>query len=62
MRYVVVNGRAPFHGFCALCGDPLIEGYVREFETNLLYCSIKHFRGACEVAMAAIEHHAREVS
>ena len=62
MRYVVVNDRIPFMGYCALCTHPVEAGYVHELSTNLYYCSYVHYKGACEMAVLAIEDHARRVS
>lgn len=62
MRFVVVNHRAPWNSFCALCCDAIVDGYVRELGTHLCYCSYKCYKGHCEVAILAIEHHTRRVS
>lgn len=40
LRYMVVNDRHPKgQGFCFLCPATLDDGYVRDFYTNIHYCS-----------------------
>jgi hypothetical protein len=37
---LLVNGRTPSPpSFCALCGEPIRESYLREVATRLCYCS-----------------------
>jgi hypothetical protein len=39
MRFILVNGRTPrSQSFCAMCCEPIEEGYLREIATGLSYC------------------------
>ncbi|HEY5066517.1 MAG TPA: hypothetical protein VIJ04_17050 [Xanthobacteraceae bacterium] len=63
MRYIIVNDRVPrSDAYCALCTEKIVESYVREPQTRLLYCDAACFRGHEKMAVLAIEHHARQVS
>ena len=47
MRFVLVNGRRPrAESFCALCCEPIGEGYVREL-------------GHCKIAFSVLKERAR---
>jgi hypothetical protein len=52
MRYVWVNERLkPMTAFCAYDNIALVEGYVRELSTGLLYhdaCCLEHQKLECE--------------
>ena len=51
MKFILVNGRTPRpHSFCALCCQPIGEGYLRELRTRLSYCDQRCYFGHCEVA------------
>lgn len=63
MKFVLVNDRTPrTDSYCALCCEKIGESYVREIGTRLLYCCAKHYTGHVNVAVLALEHHARSVS
>lgn len=63
MRFVLVNHRAPKkEAWCALCCEKIDDLYLREIDTGLIYCSHLCYRGHVEVAVLALEYHAREVS
>lgn len=40
MRYIWVSGRVPrgLPRFCAYCCDPIVEGYLRDRQTAIVYC------------------------
>jgi hypothetical protein len=62
-RFVLVNDRTPrADAHCALCCEPIEQGYVREAQTRLLYCDVQCFAGHEKMAMLTIEHRARQVS
>lgn len=45
-RFVFVNDRVPrAEAHCALCGCKIEKGYVREWQTRLLYCDTQCFAG-----------------
>jgi hypothetical protein len=48
-RFVLVNNRVPRSGEnCALCGDAVMDGYVRDLQTQSVYCDSRCFAGgAC---------------
>jgi hypothetical protein len=63
VRFVLVNDREPRNStFCALCCEPICNDYVREPQTRLAYCSVEHFIGHCQVAVALLEDHSRRAS
>jgi hypothetical protein len=42
VRFVLVNGRMPFRqNFCALCSEPIGEGYLRDIRTRRFYCGAR---------------------
>ena len=44
--FVLVNGRVPrLDANCALCCKRIEQGYVREFQTGLVYCTAQCFFG-----------------
>ena len=60
MKFVLVNGRTPrSQSFCALCGEPIGETYVRELRTRLSYCDQRCYSGHCKMAVQRIEKRAR---
>jgi hypothetical protein len=60
MQFVLVNGRSPHpQSFCALCCEPILEGYVREIATRLPYCGHKCYVDHCLSAALAFENRAR---
>jgi hypothetical protein len=62
-RFVLVNDRTPrADAYCALCCEPIEQGYVREPQTRLLYCDVQCFAGHEKMAMLTIEKRARKVS
>ena len=53
MKFVLVNGRSPrAESFCALCCEPIGEGYVRELTTHLCYCNYACHLGHCKIAFS----------
>jgi hypothetical protein len=59
MNFVLVNGRRPHpQSFCALCCDPIREGYVRELATRFSYCNYKCYLGHRDVVMPALKRRA----
>ena len=63
MRYVIVRGRQ-LHAEtrCAWCCQVIEDGYLREIATHILYHNLYCYEQHCNVAVLAIEHHARTVS
>jgi hypothetical protein len=46
IRFVLVNNRIPrMDRHCALCGDFIEKGYVRDPRTRLIYCDAQCFAG-----------------
>lgn len=42
MKFVLVNNRAPRNPtVCAVCSQPLEQGYLRDFSTSKCYCGIE---------------------
>jgi hypothetical protein len=59
MKFVLVNGRAPFLPIsCLLCREPIRTGYLRDTRTRLCYCGFKCF-AHCRSAAASVEKRAR---
>jgi hypothetical protein len=45
-RFVLVNYRVPRGDeHCALCGDPIKNGYIRDVRTRLIYCDTQCLAG-----------------
>jgi hypothetical protein len=45
-RFIVVNDRLPCTDErCAMCGGIVGTGYVRDFQTHLIYCDTQCFAG-----------------
>ncbi len=62
-KFVLVNDRVPrTDAYCALCCEPIEQGYVRETQTRLLYCDVQCFAGHEKLAMLSLEKRARRVS
>jgi hypothetical protein len=60
MKFVLVNGRTPSPlSSCALCCEPIGEGYLRDVTTRLAYCDHQCYVGHYHVAVAALEQRAR---
>jgi hypothetical protein len=62
-RFVLVNDRVPRNDeHCALCGDTIEKGYVRDSQTRLIYCDTQCFTGGAFAAMPVIKYRSRKVS
>jgi len=58
MKFVLVTGRSPRpESFCALCCDPIGEGYLRELTTRLSYCNYECYLGHCTLAFSVLKEH-----
>ena len=45
-RFILVNDRLPrTDERCAMCGGILQKGYMRDFQTRLIYCDTQCFAG-----------------
>jgi hypothetical protein len=45
-RFILVNHRLPHaNDRCAMCGEIVEKGYVRDFRTGLIYCDTQCFAG-----------------
>lgn len=62
MKFIHVTDRTLKEHYCTLCCEPVDSPYIREIGTRLIYCSHPCYRGHVEVAVLAIEYHARQVS
>ena len=62
-RFVLVNDRVPRTSqHCALCGDLIEKGYVRDSQTRFIYCDMQCFPGEADVAIPVIKDRARKAS
>ena len=63
VRFVLVNNRVPRMGqHCALCSGLIEKGYVRDFQTRLIYCDTQCFPEGADIATPIIKNRARKVS
>lgn len=63
MAFMIVNDRQPrADAYCGFCCEPIVDGYIREIGTRILYCCYEHYRAHVQSAVLAIEHHPRLVS
>ena len=61
-RFVLVNNRVPrMDEHCALCGGIVEKGYVRDSQTQLIYCDAQCFAGGSHMTMSLIKDHGRKV-
>jgi hypothetical protein len=61
-RFVLVNNRVPrTDRHCALCGEIIEKGYVRDSQTRLIYCDMQCFPGG-DMTMPVIKDRIRKVS
>ena len=59
-RFVLVNYRVPRDDeHCALCGDTIEKGYVRDSKTRLIYCDTQCLAGG---AYTVTKNHVRKAS
>jgi hypothetical protein len=62
-KFILVNDRVPrTDAYCAMCCEPIEQGYVREAQTRLLYCDARCFAGHEKLSTLALERRARKVS
>ena len=55
MNFVFVNDRSPTKkSYCALCGESIERGYLREVGTGLFYCKNDCYVDHCESAADAL--------
>ena len=60
-RFVLVNNRVPRTvEHCALCGEIVEKGYVRDSRTRLIYCDTQCFAGWA--AASVLKIHGRKAS
>jgi hypothetical protein len=60
---ILVNNRVPrADAQCARCGGMIEKGYVRELQTDLVYCDTQCFTGRAKMLLSAFETRARKVS
>jgi hypothetical protein len=58
MRFVLVNGRTPRpQSFCAMCCEPIGNGYLREIATRLSYCDRNCYLGRSTLSARAVQLH-----
>jgi hypothetical protein len=62
-RFVLVNNRVPrTDEHCALCGEIVEKGYVRDSQTRLIYCDPQCFAGGSHMTKSFIKDRERKVS
>jgi len=62
-RFVLVNDRVPrTDEHCALCGQIVEKGYVRDSQTRLIYCDPQCFAGGSHMTKSVIKDRRRKVS
>jgi hypothetical protein len=62
-RFVLVNNRVPrADEHCALCGEIVEKGYVRDSQTRLIYCDPQCFAGGSHMTKSLINDRVRKVS
>jgi hypothetical protein len=62
-KFVLVNHRVPrTDRKCALCGNIVEKGYVRDTRTRLIYCDTHCLAGRSVVTESIIDNYARKVS
>jgi hypothetical protein len=62
-RFVLVNNRVPrTDEHCALCGEIVEKGYVRDSRTRLIYCDPQCFAGGSYRTTSLIKDRGRRVS
>ena len=62
-RFVLVNNRVPrTDEHCALCGEIVEKGYVRDSRTRLIYCDPQCFAGGAHMTKSLIDDRVRKVS
>jgi hypothetical protein len=60
MKFVWVNdGKPRKQPSCALCGEPIGRGYLREIGTGLFYCDHDCYADHCQSAADALKNLAR---
>jgi hypothetical protein len=63
IRFVVVNERVPrTDNRCALCGGLGEKGYVRDAQTQLIYCDTQCFAGWTHEAAPLVKNRERKAS
>jgi hypothetical protein len=63
IRFVLVNNRVPrTDQHCALCGGLLEKGYVRDSQTQLIYCDTQCFGGWAYQAAPVVKNRGRKAS
>jgi hypothetical protein len=63
IRFVVVNNRVPStNRHCALCGDLIEKGYVRDSQTRFIYCDWWCFEACAPEAAAVAINRGRKAS
>jgi hypothetical protein len=62
-RFVLVNDRVPRTGRkCALCGNIVEKGYVRDARTRLIYCDTQCLSRGADTTKSVVIDYARKVS
>jgi hypothetical protein len=63
IRFVVVNNRVPCADqHCAVCGDLIETGYVRDSQTRLIYCDTQCFARWTHEAVRVVKDRGRKAS
>jgi hypothetical protein len=63
IRFVLVNNRVPrTDQHCALCGNPIENGYVRDSQTGLICCDTQCFSGWANQAASIVKNRQRKAS
>jgi hypothetical protein len=63
IRFVLVNNRVPrTDERCAPCGGLIEKGYVRDSQTQLIYCDTQCFAGWAHEAAPVVKNRGRKAS
>jgi hypothetical protein len=63
IRFVLVNNRVPCTAqHCSLCGGLIESGYVRNSQTQLIYCDSQCLAGSVDEAAGVVKNRARKAS
>ena len=63
IRFVLVNNRVPCTAqHCSLCRGLIESGYVRDSQTQLIYCDSQCLAGSVDEAACVVKNRARKAS
>lgn len=63
IRFVLVTGRVPrSESYCFFCGEEIQQTYIRELQTDRLYCDAACYVGHAKMLMLAVDRGTRQAS